>query len=140
MTTWRRILDKASKSCAADPGGRAAISSLLVCRFRSRADLDLEVVARLRPRLAHGRLYERRLWFRNVSKVRLNAYDNVAIDSHAIQCAAKRISHDLEQCSYLASPVHCARWITKCAGDNEMTFHCFIDFLRFTIRMYIRKA
>jgi len=43
------LLSKASKSCAADPGRRAAISSLLVCRFRSRADLELEVVARLRP-------------------------------------------------------------------------------------------
>jgi hypothetical protein len=53
------------------------------------------------------------LWLRNVSKVRFNAYDNVAIDSHAIQCAAKRISHDLEQCSYLARRVHCTRWITK---------------------------
>ena len=107
------LLGKASKSCAADPGRRAAISSLLVCRFRSRADLDLEVVARLRPRLAHGRLYERRLWFGDVSKVRLNAYDNVAIDSHAIQSAAERISHDLEQCRYLARPVHRTRWITK---------------------------
>jgi hypothetical protein len=95
---------------------------------------------RTTARDANGRFDERRLWVYNVSKVQLNAYDNVAIDSHAIQCAAKRISHDLEQCSYLASPVHCARWITKCAGDNEMTFHCFIDFLPFTIRMYIRMA
>jgi hypothetical protein len=64
-------------------------------------------------RLAYGRLYERRLWFGNLSKIRLNAYDNIAFDSHAIQSAAERISHDLEQCRYLARPVHGTRWITK---------------------------
>jgi hypothetical protein len=42
------LLGKASKPCAAYPGRRAAISSLLDCRFRSRADLELEVVAGLR--------------------------------------------------------------------------------------------
>jgi hypothetical protein len=42
---WTKVQNRALP----DPGGRAAISSLLVCRFRSRADFDLEVVARLRP-------------------------------------------------------------------------------------------
>ena len=74
----------------------------------------------------HGRLYERRLGLDNVSKIRLKAYDNVAVDSHAIQCASKRISHNLEQCSYVARPVHSTGWITKGAGDNEMNFHCLI--------------
>ena len=64
----------------------------------------------------HGRLYEPRLGLDNVSKIRLKAYDNVAVDSHAIQCASKRIGHDLEQCSYLARMVHSTGWIKKRGG------------------------